>query len=56
MTNKIANETIVERRKCKYMKYSIKTTKTLKTDNNLNFFIGQDIAFMIYNEIVITIT
>ena len=50
MTNKIANETIVERRKCKYMKYSIKTTKTLKTDNNLNFFIGQDIAFMIYNE------
>lgn len=32
------------------MKYSIKTTKTLKTDNNLNFFIGQDIAFMIYNE------
>lgn len=32
------------------MKYSIKTTKTLNADNNLKFSVGQDIAFMIYNE------
>ena len=32
------------------MEYSIKTTKTLTTDNGLKFSVGQDIAFMIYNE------
>lgn len=37
-------------REYKYMKYSIKTTKTLNADNNLKFSVGQDIAFMIYNE------
>jgi hypothetical protein len=29
------------------MKYSIKTTKTLTTDNGLKFSVGQDIAFML---------
>ena len=32
------------------MKYSIKTTKTLTTDNGLKFSVGQDIAFMLYDE------
>ena len=32
------------------MKYSIKTTKTLTTDNGLKFSVWQDIAFMLYDE------
>lgn len=32
------------------MKYSIKTTKTLTTDNGLKFSVGQDIAFILYDE------
>lgn len=31
------------------MKYKIKTTKELKTDNNKSFGIGSDIAFTILN-------